>query len=282
MKRRTLEEQDDAEIRRLFENENFRYLFERWVRDEYKTDFKLHELPTEVLINIVNRHIDTLLAIFEINKQLWEIQAVPGFWVELFKLTFPGQAAALALFLRESPELGVIYYNEIRYLIEVTLGTRVWISGSGGVLSSAESLLQNGRIEEALQTFYQARIRDQSYSTWVYSADTKMYEVIMRRYLLRLFALWHGALLSDPNELINFIRTQFPETKIEEPPFIVSYSFLVSLFDSVQEHLKTRHLKRLQPFIAQVQTLKRQFELESILYNTTNAKTGELDSIKTI
>lgn len=264
------------------------------------TIVKFNDVPIEVIIKIVYDDIDSLLAIFRINRRLWTTQGMKGFWSGLFKIAYRQQSILLYAFLTESPELTSLWPEAITDLMLMNAAfdtsnsqkkfreyqaKQVYPSHT----ETLEKLLQ-GDID-AIDPYYIINIKSDGSpyeeGCGLYSLTTKSrdaWDFVARRHLIKMYSLlYESQIESCPSNILSINDTVEQATiktyrKGVMPPSkerdILSGSFVIhAIFDHWIDRLSngdTMHLK--SRMVAQ----RDEFDMDMIAIYTPDACTGRI------
>lgn len=233
---------------------------EQEIKDRLRPSFPLELLPVELIIKIIDEHLETFLAIFELNKNLERIQAQPGFWLTLFKARFPEKAARLAFFLSESPEIGRLS-SSLLYTIDKLAGLRNWSGwgvsgGAPGNLLETESEILNGLLEAV----------EKHYTTgYTYDHWSSVISLTLHKYLIRLQVLIDDSQYSK-NQLLRELSSWLDYETIDSPQNLTPALLLDFIDLKLKQLRESKTPIRVARFITMLEVLKAQLmdELNAI------------------
>lgn len=273
---------DEVPIRLLANDPVMRPFIQKWG----DTEFDINEMPIEVLIKIVFSHMDSVLAIFSLNRNLYAIQSTKGFWSSLFKLAYRDHAIMLYAFLTEASLLSRVWPDAIRMQMAFTAigqikddNIKIWYNQTKGddeynevytvAVSDIVRRILNGDIE-CLDPYYTMTIPDHQFP--ILRANTDSYEFVNRRCMFQLIIMIDEASICDRSEIVNSL------TRLAKDEYTLSVSpeeSMVPFIDYWINEMTKQKTTYQRSYATKLSLLKEEFMKEIKTINELERRTGK-------
>lgn len=273
---------DEVPIRLLANDPVMRPFIQKWG----DTEFDINEMPIEVLIKIVFSHMDSVLAIFSLNRNLQAIQSTKGFWSSLFKLAHRDYAIMLYTFLTEAPLLSRVWPDAMRVQIAFNAmghteddNIKNWYIQTGGeeqkknynvtVTDIVHRILN--RDLECLHPYYTMKLSGHTF--YMISASTDSYEFVNRRFMFRLIIMIDEASVCDRTEIIDSLSRLDKDD--DTSSISLDESMIPSFIDYWINQMKKQKTVYQRSYTSKLSLLKDEFMKEIAAINELELRTGK-------